>query len=711
MPGFPFSDNQPVELVKSEDPKKVLEFVNKCISESNKHRNKFAILTGSYDRDTDKCDQLYQGLLYSERQKRKYECKPDDYAYYVDFNATLLRQFDYQETVKAVDEGESHTPEEALDSLSMTRLLKYCHKRNLSDEKEEDMLRFMGTHGNGIYEFQPQEVDGLAWPGHDTFHPKYFGISPGASDVDDAFFCFKRIPVPVAELKLAFKEHASQIQADKEISADDSTNRTNDGSAVDHVFSAIGNGARILANMASGDYLSEPPGNLAWLTKFYFRDAQIIKITTEEELDAWMEMNPAFGGDYFRQKARDGYLRKLTESMMEGGIEVKKFPFGRRIMTVNKIILEDVANPYPWSPFVNVKCYRRPKEAWAKGIVHKVREPIQNKQMLMAGAAANSDYRLRASYTATGNPSLANLKKIPMEPNTLTYLGQVGSKIEAVPVPPVAPQDIVNLSEVRRRDAEMTAGLESSLGGVNQTGTYSGVQYEKQLEQAIGKVAPRYRELTRGRQKIGEMYLWFIQNYMTDERKLDFLTQGEERALIQINQLKSVDGNPTVMNDVTKGKYNYFIEIGINRPRTTAERSRQAQEAAEIMQPFAPLLAVDLKLRSMDFPGKYELLEKFKAAVKTKEEQMAAQQQMQMQMEQKKLAIQANKNERELDVREIEAGAKAQEANSWQLMNLVKGLHDSGYEVPVDVLNAVLREVGLTANKMTQQIAGDKPGE
>ncbi len=710
MPGFPFTDNQPVQELKTEDPKKVVDFVDKCVAESNAHRNKFGILTGSYLRDADKCDQLYQGILYTERQKRKYECKPDDYAYYVDFDATLMRQFDYQENVKSVDEGETHTQKEALDSLSMTRLLKYCHKRNNSDEKEEDMLRFRGIHGNGIYEFQPSEEDGLPWPGHDTFHPKYFGISPGATDVSDAFYCFKKIPVPVSELKLAFPEFAEYIKPDPEISSNDGSGKTNDGSLVEHIFSAL-NGAKIMGNFTSDVYLNERPGNLTWLTKFYFRDAQTHTIQSEEALDAWIESNPGFGGQYFKQKAKEGYLRKLSEEMFNGGIEVKKYPFGRRIITCNKLKLEDVSNPYPWFPYVNVKCYRRPKEAWSKGVIHKIREPIQNKQLLLAGGAANIDQRNRPAYTGTGNPKLAEMKKIPIEANSFTYLGQVGAKIEAIPVPPVVSQDVVTYAEMRRRDAEMSAGLESSLGGVNQSGTYSGVQYEKQLEQAMGKVAPRYRELTRGRQKIGEMYLWFIQNYMTDERKLDFLTEGEERSYIAINQLQSVDGQPTITNDVTKGKYNYFIEIGINRPRTTAERSRQAQEAAEIMQPFAPLLAVKLKLNAMDFPGKYEMIEKFEIAVKTKEEQMAAQQQQQVQMAKAKMLQDQNKTERELDIKEVEAGAKVQEAGSWIMSNILDALNKQGYQVPLDVMNPILAEMGLAAKKTTQSVMGDKVGE
>lgn len=703
MPGFQFTDNQPVVSLPTEDPVKVVDYIEKCTIESEKNRNRFAIMTGSWLQDADKCEQLFYGILYTERQKMKYECKPDEYAYYVRFNAQLLTQFDFKEHVKTVDDGETVNPKEQLDAISMSRVLQYCQKRNNTNEKEEDELLFVGIHGNGIEKFQPSvDEDGRPWPGHETFNPRYFGISPGATSVEDCVWCFYRRPVSVHELKEAYPDQAENIKADPSISID-AQSPTTDGTGFNVTFSAIGNGAKVLGDFVQDIFSGETRGQQAYLTEFYFRDPAVIEIGSEDELKEWINSNAGFGGEQFRNKSFQEYSMKLANALENGEkLTVKKYPFGRRIMTACKLKLEDIPNPYPWFPFIMTKCYRRPKEAWAKGIIHTIREPIQNKQMIMAGCAANTDYRQRSAYFATGSPQLQQIKKIPTGPNELMYLGPQGSKIEAIPVPPIVTQDSITLAENRRRDAEMTSGLESVLGGVNQTGTYSGVQFEKQADLAMGKVAPRYRELTRTRQKRGEWYLWFIQNYMTDERRLEFLTEAEGQRYMVLNQMASDAGAPVIQNDVTKGKFHYFIEIGINRPMSKQERSRQTQEAAEIMAPFAPLLAAQMKLEAMDMPGKYELLDKFKKALESKQEQEMRMQQTQMKMAQDKQALEANKIERELDVKEVQAGAQVQESMAWVL----QGLSKAGIQVPPEVI----AELGFVAKDVTAQTAETEVG-
>lgn len=711
MPGYQFTDNQNVEAPASEDPKVIVSFVEKCIAESNLNRNRFAPLTGSYLQDADKCDQLYHGHLYSKRQKKEYECKPDSYAYYVDFNALLLMAFDYKEEVRSIDDGDKSSQSQALDALSMSRIIQYCNKKNRTPEKEEDMLRFSGIHGNGVDEFQPYtDEDGRSWPGYDTFHPKYFGISAGATDVDDAFFVYKRIPVPVAELKQAFPDFSEQIKPDPEISLDTADSDTSTGFSA--IFSGIGQGVRVGSDNMRDGAMQQHAGKNAWLTKLYFRDPTRIKISTEEDLDGWINSNSAFGGKIAKLKVRENYLRKMASEVLNGGMDVKKYPFGRRISVACKLRLEDVANPYPWFPYSITKCYRKPKEAWAKGVIHKIREPIQNMQMILAGSAANTDYRQRASYVVTGPSTLENkLKKVPMLPNSVTYIGPVGSKLEAVPVPTLGPQDAISLAEIRRRDAEMTGGLESVLGGVNPAGVYSGLQFEKTLEQARGKVKPRYQELSRTRQRRGEWFLWFIQNFMTDERKLEFMTETEGNIFMTINKMV-MDGNQVQYeNDVTRGKFHYTIDIGLNLPMTVQERMKQAQEAAELMMPFAPALATEMKLRAMDMPGKYEIIQKFKEAVKSKEEEQARAMQNQMLMQKEQMDLQKNKMERELDVKEVEAGAKVQEAGSWVLSNFMDALGKHGFAVPKEVMESIAQEMGIAALETSEKVSGDAHGE
>lgn len=708
MPSYQFSSNQPVQEVK-DDPEKLVKFVSNCVQESERNRNRFALMTGSWKQDADKCDELYNGNLYKNHKGQPHECKPDDYAYYVDFDSALLRQFSWKAQIRSVDDGENQDPKQALDAISWTRLLEECFRRNDYDDIEEDMLLLRGCHGIGVYEFQPYEEDGLPWPCHETFHPKYFGISPGASNPKNAFYCFRREPVPLAELKAKFPNKAKELKGDPDITIE-SQNPGQETTGMSTYFPNIASGIQVVGDYVSELFSQDNKVYQAWLTKFYFRDPKTIFIESDEQLKEWMDFNPGFGAEQFKKKTYQAYSMRITN---EGKIEVKKYPFGRLLLIANKTLLLDVPNPYYKIPFIVTKCYRRPKELWAKGTIHKIREPIKNKMLVDSGCAKHAVTRLDPPYYATGNgPNIQKLTKIPAKNNTVTFLGTVG-EVKPFPSSLIAPKDVLDLATYRRNQAETTAGLEAVLGGVNQTGTYSGQQFEKQLEQAMGKVAPRYRELVKTRHELGEFYFWFIRNYMTDERKFDFMTPGEEQEYKQIiiNQMVMKESVPTTMNDVTQGNFQYYIEIGLNKPMTKAESARQIDLAAQKVHEVDPLLALQITLENMDFPGKFEIVKKFKESVAKMGEKQARETAQKFALEKMKLDLAKNEKERKLDIEEVKAGAAVQESVSWVLSNLLTGLQKAGFTIPEPVLNSVLQELNLTAQKTGQGIVGDAEGE
>lgn len=682
------TDNQSVDpSISKANEEQLCNLIERSVKECEVHRNQYAVLSGSMQQDWSKCKDLYDGKLYSRRMKKQHECKEFDYQYYVNFNAMLMRTFDYKDYVKTVTEDEnSENQKNALDITSMTRLVQYCLRRSKADEREEDMLRFMGMYGNGFYKFEPYTDDGQNWPGHKVIDTRHIGMSPGATDVDDAVFIYYRRPVPTSELKDAFPDKAKDIEPDKEISFDLSKGTDEKDVSVmmnlsGHYAQSFANGLKDLFTGNTNQYKQTR------LTEFYYKDPETQKITNDQELDKWLQFNPGFGSDYTRGNVRAQYLQQMQEN--PEGITVKKYPFGRCLLKCNNIILDDYPNPYPFFPFVNTKCYRRPNEAWAMGVIHMIREPIQNKQMISSGMAYNADNRLKSIYTVSGAAAeqVGNLKRIPTENNTLINLGQVpGAEIKKVPVEPVAPQDIVTLIEYRRKTAEMVSGLESVLGGVNQVGTYSGVQFEKQLEQAMGKVKPRFDEVNRAREALGEMYLWFIQNWMTDQRRIDFLSDGEKQIYFTINQMQSVDGQPVTTHDVTKGKYKYFIDSGTNQPISKAERASQIQEAAKMIGAFDPVLAVRMTLEQMDIPGKAEMLARFDKAVQAKMGQMDQQQQQQFLLEMQKLNQQKQMNERQMLVKEEKAASEVQTA----IGSLVANFAKAGYAIPSEVVQRTL---------------------
>lgn len=683
-----FSEGQSVDSsISSASPKELVKLVDRCIGASEIHRNRFGIMTGSYLQDAVKCKDLYEGILYSQRKKKPHECKADEYAYYVDFNATLMQQFDWKDHVKQVDEANENQSDEknALDSESMTRLIKYCFDKSGTKEKEEDMLRFLGIYGNGIYKFQPFEEAGQVWPGHDIVDPRYIGCSPGATDVQDAVYMYYRRPVATADIKQAYPNMADEIRPDKEVTFE-ADKTTSNPEVLVSMGMAAGQFANVIGNAFKDVWQGgEKEFQQTKLTEFYYKDPEVITINDEASLDAWLKSNPGFGSEYTQNNIKNEYLKKL----MGGPFEVKKYPHGRVLMMASNVLLDDYPNPYPIFPFINIKCYRRPKEFWAKGVIHKVREPVQNKQLITSELAANVKNRLQPPYYMTGanGAEVGKMKRVPTESNVLINLGTAqGASIMPLPIPQIAPPDVTAVGEMRRGDAERTAGLEGVLGGVNQTGTYSGVQYEKQLEQAMGKVAPRYKEVNRSREELGMMYLWFIQNYITDNRQLAFLSDQDQMIYMELNQQVANDSQLSVVYDVTKGKYKYYIEAGVNRPTTKQERASNVQAMSEIIAEVDPALAAEMQLVTYDVPGKWEWIHAFRKRVEENKQNAQAQQQMEQNL---KTAIERKKAEiQERDMRNKEMSTEA--ANTKIAADIVQGLATAGVKVPMELVQQIL---------------------
>ncbi len=177
-----FTNNQAVDpAFSTEDSAELLRLIRDCVSSSESFRNKYAVLTGSWVQDATKYESLYDGHLYTEREKFGYECKEDIYRDAVDFNASLLTQYDSVESIREFGEE--------LNSISadlMSRVMEYSDQLNETKSKDEDTLKIAGQMGVGIQKFKPFQHDGKWWAGSEVVDPRQFGISPGASSIRDA---------------------------------------------------------------------------------------------------------------------------------------------------------------------------------------------------------------------------------------------------------------------------------------------------------------------------------------------------------------------------------------------------------------------------------------------------------------------------------------------------------------------------------------------
>jgi hypothetical protein len=703
MPTFQtdnFTNSQSVDAnVKQDDPKRVNEFVSNCVADSETYRNAYSVLSESksWVQDAGKYEELYLGKLYSKREKLPYECKEDIYRDMVDFNTMLLTQFEVKDYVQKISEEPT-----SLDADVMSRIINYCFDElNDGKEKEEELICYSGMMGVGVYHFNPIEQDGYVWPGHEVVDPRQFGISPNARNPKDAAFCYWKRPVPTYELKQKYPKFKESIKPDIDVSDYGSSKGgspyNSDGSVL---INNLGSAASIAMNKVVSMFSGREQNLQTVLTEFYYRDPELIDLTSPEDIANWIKQNPGFGSEFFITAAQKSYEKKLSDS--EGKISVKRYPFGRKIMKIKDIILQDTANPFPFIPFCLGKCYTRPKTAWSKGVIESMREPAQNIQLMTAGLAANLDYRLRpAFYCQAPNGLNVKIKKVPTEPNSLEVFP---GPIQPIPSGQILPQDVQAAIAYRQKKMETTTGLDSILAGANPSGNYSGVQTNQLMEAALGKTAPRLRNLNRCRKDLGGMYLWFLQNYCTDERIIEFESADEQMLKIQMNMLQMQNGQPTLANDVTKGKYQYYLDVNVTQPASPSQAFQQVQAIAKVFAPFAPIEAARIQLEKAPITGKWEYISRFEKAIKDQQEQQMAQSQMQMQIQQMNMAMMQNKNNRELDIKEIMAGAKAQESLAWVIQALMKAVTDaqaSGQVIPPELM----AELQMIASKVTQETA------
>ncbi len=702
-----FTDNQVVEDPQAtESPKKVLEFVKDAVASSEVYRNKFSVMAESMSwlEDANKYEDLYNGHLYTKRKKFSYECKEDIYAEAVDFNATLLTQFDLDDYIKQVtDEDES------LDGEIITRILNWCWgELNDGKSKEEDMLRISGQMGVGPYVFQPMESeDGYLWPGHEVVDPRQIFISPGATGPKDAVYMGRKRPVPTYELRQKFPQFKDSIKPDKDISDFSARQTGNDGSVqVLGLGTAAQLGMNKLLSLLSGKEASVQ----TMLTEMFYRDPEIMTLKSNEEVMAWVAGNPGFGSQFFQAKTISQYQKRLLDNPK--GLKVKKFPFGKKILVTRDVVLTNVPNPFPFFPYPTTKCYRRPKTYWAKGVEEKIRESAQNEQMISAGLAANIDFRNRSSYYCKTSQTV-NVKKVPTEPNELLI---IPGDIQPIPVPPVATQDVMGLINYRAMRREQVAGLPGILGGINPTGNYSGTQTNQLMEAAMGKVAPRFRDFVRCKKDLMGMYLWFFQNYCTDERVLEFMSQGE-KLMVQLNQLQMQgDGpaaQPVILNDVTKGNYVYMVDTDVNQPATPSQKFTQIQAAAKVIAPISPITAIKWQLEALPVKNKFKYIAEFEQAMNQQQEIQGRQQQMDASIRQMQLEMARNKQERELDTKEIIAGAKSQESLAWVIQALIKATTDAqlaGVALPPQLMNEIQVLASRTSQEVSQAETIGQPG-
>lgn len=686
MPGFPtenLTDNQAVDpSISTANEKQLLRLISDCSFSSDIFRNRYANMTSSWIEDATKYESLYDGKLYDKRQKLSYECKEDIYRDLVDFNSSLLSQFDYKEDIRKIGDEINSIPA----NLFM-RFIEYAEQEDDCASKEEDANKISGQMGVAFFKFKPYQCEGYWWPGEEVVDPRQVFISPGARSVKDAVFLGWKRPVPTSELKQNYPDKAELILPDAEVS-DMISKPLGSNGTISVQYLATG-GLQSMKEMYSSLF-TKTPKLQTMVTEFYYMDPEVMEIGSSQELMVWIANNPGFGTEKYNQSVVQSYQVQLGNA---GGkpIKVKKYPFGRMILATKNCVLSDIPNPYYRIPFFEQKCFSRPRNIWAKGVCEVVREPVQNYHLMGASLSMNLDYNLRPTFQET-NVRDGKTKQISMQPNSCV---STAGEIKPIGGLPIAPQGVMDVLGMRKSGWENTSGLSSTLGGVNPTGNYSSLQLDKLMDGALGKVAPRLREKNRCKQQRGEMKLWFCQNYCTDEREIYFMDNGELQSAT-VNNYTVENNSPVTQNDVSVGKYKYILEVDIKQPATQQARQAQYQNIAKIFAPFAPIEAARIQLESMSLPGKQQMINRFEKAIMSKQEQEQANNMRQFQIQQMQIQQQADAQKEKNEIERIKAGASAEESASWVITNLTKA--------GIKLTPEFMQQLSVTASAMTHEV-------
>lgn len=647
------ASNQQYAETPTDDRDRTKRLLESFLSEASSYKAQFG-----YPSEKDKWLGKYRGgsNLYENKNKLPHQFRSNDFKSQVDKNATLLTSIEpsYDILKKDMEEG-------GIEAEMMERIVKDVLKKNDSDEMEWNVLLWSGVKGTGIerWEWNPQGECG-GFPAGESIDPGQCYINPGALSISKCkYFIYKR-PVPTDELKQMFPEFSETIKPDPEISYKTGTGTGGSG----YEWYSGADNAKITFDSNSNTNLGKV--NQTMLAEVYFMDPIEIELKSVEELGDWVRTNPGFYG-------RSEDLKAKAFNELNDGIfpkKVKQFPFGRKLYYACGVVLEDYPNPYCRVPFFE---YHESPDAcsfWGPGIIEKIWEVTSAKHITTVDMVRNARFRANPPYWSYGF-DLQDGKVMKLKGGQHVKAKFPNSSISPFPIPDIAPNDL--LSAVGYLDQAVTTitGIHPILFGQRESGVYSGTFADKLQDAAMLGMKPKFVRLNKMRTERAKFIIWLIQAYMTNQRKFYYLNEAEEMELMELNQQQATPngiGYQTVpTSNLSLGYFDPVVEIGIDRPLSKAEQSREALEVAQLIQPFDPLGAAIMAVEAHRLPGKRRIIRDMKknyaAMQKAQAEQMQKQEQMQMAVTAKQVELEERKvvaEEGRTQAQQVKTGISAQ---------------------------------------------------
>lgn len=169
------------------------------------------------------------------------------------------------------------------------------------------------------------------------------------------------------------------------------------------------------------------------------------------------------------------------------------------------------------------------------------------------------------------------------------------------------PPTLHKIKAEEKEDVKYISGAGDAIQGISRR-QESGRAKETEIAQSAVRLAGIIENFHETMKMEGKSYLWWIKNYMTEEKLIRVLGENpEDMTEVTLNK-QAFD---QIFNDVTIGEYDIFLELA---GKTTSERQRNRRELIELgntVPLFADIIAEEVLVLS-DIPQKDKLLQKWR---------------------------------------------------------------------------------------------------
>jgi hypothetical protein len=325
---------------QSKEERKTVEMVERLFTRYKSARQ-------SYDMDWVENYQFFRGKQWKEARPAY---RNDDVLNFVHSSIQTIIPImtDSRPNIETVPEN----PEDFEFSQIMTQLLRSKWDRDLFSQIVAEAIVDACIYGTAISE-QPWNQDlaqGLGDYEFNTVDPLYCYPDPRSRDINDEFGTgfITAIPTDLAEVKKDYPKLAHLLKSD--LSDLDQAKTAKMEMADYRVRSATDNLTLVQGERAAD---AEMPSQILVITAWLKDDTMIEEKVMEEDKQG--------------NKVSKGFRMK------------KKYPNGRKIKIANKVLLEDIENPYIDSkfPYARLVDMFLPREFWGEGEVTQQKGPQQ----------------------------------------------------------------------------------------------------------------------------------------------------------------------------------------------------------------------------------------------------------------------------------------------------------------------------------------------